>query len=156
MYAVLCVCVFGCTVVCARVGGFLSYCVQVCRVCAMHECMYVCGRGICMCYYSPWVCVYVCMCINMYKCVSLRTCEDMCEYMCMCMLVITCVSVLCMSVCVCICMYVCICMCYSGSTGVAFTEVSNPIRIRIRRVPISQPTRTPTHEMIQRSYLFMQ
>ena len=70
MYAVLCVCVFGCTVVCARVGGFLSYCVQVCRVCAMHECMCVGGRG------DMYVLLFplgMCICMHVYKYV--QVCE---------------------------------------------------------------------------------
>jgi len=44
-----------------------------------------------------------------------------------------------------------VCVSVIQKTGVMFAEDPDPIRISIRRVPIHQPIRKPTHEMIWRS-----
>ena len=99
--------------------------VYIC-VCVRNACGYVCtGNSVCVykCVFVVRVCVYGCIPVRVYICVRVSTC---------------------------VWLHVAAIRIRSCDPN-PVTEDSDPIRIRIRRVPIRQAIQRPRHKMIRRS-----
>ena len=107
--ATLCVCVWVCVIVTARVSEWVSVCRREFELLYMWESVWVC-MCVCECVRAckgMWV--RVCLSVSVKECVCVCVCVCECEYVWVWMRVWMCVRV-CECVCVCVCEWVCICV----------------------------------------------